>query len=112
MKEFIYDYSELIKDPDFIAFCKSLSFELNASLGKDLKEVETVKDWNNIFNSKKIVIQNNTSVSFNSIFIHGYKIPQKSSHPSGVRFDYLFGKTDQRELARVYELSKNMAITG
>ncbi len=72
---------------------------LDVELSKNLKEVETVKNWVIKLNNKKFSY-NGLGASINSLFIHGYNHSDKGSHPSGVEFDY-YDKKERRELADI-----------
>lgn len=101
MNDFFERYFEMCSDYYFIKLCKTLSYELNNVLGRNLKEVETVKEWIKIFNSTPPVTISGVSASFNSLFVHGYNHSDHGSFPSGVEFDYLNNLKENRELADI-----------
>jgi len=103
MRSFFRNYQELIKSDSFIEFEKELSNLLDIELSKNLKEVETVKNWITTINGKKFNY-NGLSANINSLFIHGYNHSEKDSHPSGVEFDY-YDKKERRELADIIFIS-------
>ncbi|MBI4977151.1 MAG: hypothetical protein HZC28_06685 [Spirochaetes bacterium] len=98
---FFEKYEELLQKADFIKLCKRLSFQLNGVLGRDLNEVESVKQWVDIFNRTPHLNIPGYEISFNSVFIHGFNHSDKGSYPSGVEFDYLNNLTEKRELADI-----------
>ncbi len=100
MDEFFMKYQDLISSVEFIKLCKELSYKLNNELGKDLKEVETVRNWIEIFNNTSTVSVPGLSINFNSIFIHGY-IHSNADNPSGVEFDYINNTKCNKELADI-----------
>ena len=103
MRNFFRNYQELIKSNLFIKFEKQLSNLLDVELSKNLKEVETVKNWVTKLNNKEFSY-NGLGTSINSLFIHGYNHSDKGSHPSGVEFDY-YDKKERKELADIIFIS-------
>ena len=103
MRNFFRNYQELIKSNSFIKFEKQLSNLLDVELSKNLKEVETVKNWITNLNGKNFK-HNGLSTNINSLFIHGYNHSEKGSHPSGVEFDYYNNKIG-KELADIIFIS-------
>jgi len=103
MRNFFRNYQELIKSDSFIKFEKELSHLLDIELSKDLKEVETVKNWMTNLNGKSFK-HNGLSTNINSLFIHSYNHSEKGSYPSGVEFDY-YGNKISKELADIIFIS-------
>jgi len=103
MRNFFINYKELINSYSFIKFEKELSNLLDIELSRNLKEVETVKNWITTINGKKFN-HNGLSANINSLFIHGYNHSEKDSHPSGVEFDF-YNKKERRELADIIFIS-------
>ncbi|MCF8275040.1 MAG: hypothetical protein K9I95_14540 [Flavobacteriaceae bacterium] len=101
--------SELETLPDFRIRKVELIDKLNSILQMDYKEVKTVKKWVDCFQETKPILFNGCSIEFNSLFIHGYNIPDCGSYPSGVIFKDSDGKPIKRELADlifIYSLYK------
>jgi hypothetical protein len=103
MKNFFRNYQKLIQSNEFIVFEKKLSHSLDIELSKDLKEVETVKNWITKINGKNFN-HDGLNISINSLFIHGYNHSEKGSHPSGVEFDF-YNKKENREFADIIFIS-------
>ena len=93
---FFEKHEELLQKTDFIKLCKELSFKLNGVLGQDLNEVESVKQWVDIFNQTPHLSNSGYEISFNSVFIHGFNHSEKGSYPSGVEYDYLNNLTNKK----------------
>jgi len=103
MRRFFRNYQELIKSNSFTKFEKELSNLLDTELSKNLKEVETVKNWITKLNGKNFTY-NGLKTNINSLFIHGYNHSEKGSYPSGVEFDY-YDNIYKRELADIIFIS-------
>jgi len=103
MKNFFRNYQKLIQSNEFIIFGKKLSHSLDIELSKNLKEVETVKNWITKINGENFN-HNGLSTNINSLFIHGYNHSEKGSHPSGVEFDF-YNKKENREFADIIFIS-------
>lgn len=80
---------------------KDISMQLNTVLGMDLREVNTVKEWVDIFKRSPGISSSQLNIDFNAIFIHGFNHSENKSNPSGVTFDYLYGDSESRELADI-----------
>lgn len=96
---FYKKHLKLIQTEGYIKLCKELSFKLNGVLGQDLNEVESVKQWVQIFNQTSSLNNPGCKINFNSIFIHGFNHSEMGAYPSGVEFDYINNMTEKRELA-------------
>jgi hypothetical protein len=98
---FFENYQDLIQKEEFIKLCKELSFKLNGTLGQNLNEVESVKQWIGIFNQTPGLSNPRFEINFNSVFIHGFNHSEQGSYPSGVEFDYINNLTEKKELADI-----------
>jgi len=73
MRNFFRNYQELIASNSFIKFEKQLSNLLDVELSKNLKEVETVKNWVSSINSKNFNHNGlSTNIENSQTFFHSF----------------------------------------